>query len=58
MNELLKTEKDVWHYLCEKRGEISYMKDQAYDLKNNEGAKVMQIVEDLITSCMKLLKYE
>lgn len=55
---LLKTEKDVWHYLCEKRGEILYKADEAKDLGNIEGAKFMKIAADSIHTCMKALRYE
>lgn len=57
MSDLLKTEKDVWHYLCEKRGEIAYKTNEAIDLHNTEGAKTMQIVVDTITTCMNALDY-
>lgn len=57
MDNLLKTEKDVWHYLCRIRGEIAYKASEAMDLNNPEGAKLMQIAVDSISACMKALEY-
>ena len=56
--ELLKTQNLVWHYLCEKRGEILYRADEAEVLHNTEGSKIMKIAADSIYTCMHALNNE
>lgn len=56
--DLLKTQKNTWHYLCEKRGEILYKAQEAEELGNLQGAILMRIAADSIQACMKALDYE
>ena len=56
--ELLKTENNVWHYLSEKRGELIYRAQEAEDLKNIEGAKLIRIAAESIHACMNAINYK
>ena len=50
--QLLKTAEDVYFYLREKREDITYMAQQADDLKNAEGARLMREAAQAINACM------